>query len=179
MGHKAQWKIGILIRPPVTLRPCLVSCGKKNSYLAVASRSPFVTAFMLHFSSPFNFATHEMEDPPESAPGTRHIAGLASKLWHSHDLAVTLYGCDPSRHLQESPGPPGPKSQKSLKKSLFGGLQKSPQKYPKKSETTPKSPSLGIVGLFRVFSGTFLQTPKKTLFETFLRFWGQRARRLL
>ena len=41
--------------------------------------------------------------------------------------------CDPSDHLQESLGPPGPKSQKSLKKSLFGGLQKSPQKYPKKS----------------------------------------------
>ena len=30
--------------------------------------------------------------------------------------------CDPSRHLQESPG--GPTSQQSLKSRLFGGLQK-------------------------------------------------------
>ena len=36
------------------------------------------------------------------------------------------YDYDLSRHLQESPGPPGPESQKSLKKGLFGGLQKSP-----------------------------------------------------
>ena len=32
--------------------------------------------------------------------------------------------CDPSDHLQESPSPPGPKSQKSLKKSPFGGSAK-------------------------------------------------------
>ena len=29
--------------------------------------------------------------------------------------------CDPNRHLQESPASPGPKSQESLKKRLFGG----------------------------------------------------------
>ena len=89
------------------------------------------------------------------------------------------YSCDPSDHLQESPGPLGPKSQKSLTKSLFGGLQKSPRKYPKKSKNTRKNPILGIFRLFRVFSGTFLQTPKKTLFETSLGFRAQRARRLL
>ena len=87
--------------------------------------------------------------------------------------------CDPSRHLQESPGPPGPKSQKSLKKGLLGGLQKSPKKYPKKSKNTDFRTFLGIFSPFRVFFGTFLQTPQKTFFETFSRFRARRARRLL
>ena len=56
--------------------------------------------------------------------------------------------CDPSDHLQESSGPPGPKTQQSLKKSLFGGSAKKSLKIP-------------------VFLGTFLWTHKKTLFETF------------
>ena len=86
--------------------------------------------------------------------------------------------CDPSRHLQESPGPPGPKSQKSLKKGLFGGLEKSLKKYPKKSKNTekiPKRAKIGIFRLFRVFFETFFQT----LLKTFLRFRAWRARRLL
>ena len=49
--------------------------------------------------------------------------------------------CDP----RECPGPPGPKSQKSLKKSLFGGQQQSPRKYPKKSKNTRNAFS-GIFG---------------------------------
>ena len=52
--------------------------------------------------------------------------------------------CDPSRHLQESPGPPGPKSQKSLKKGIFGGLEKSLEKYPKKSKNIDFQTFLGI-----------------------------------
>ena len=52
------------------------------------------------------------------------------------------------------PGPPGPKSQKSLKKSLLGVS------------------FLTFSGIFR----DFLQTPQKTLFETFLRFWARRPR---
>ena len=80
--------------------------------------------------------------------------------------------CDPSRHLQESLGPLGPKSQKNLKKGLFGGLQKSPRKYPKES----KLPIFGHVRIFLdfgwVFLGTFLQTPKKTLFEIFFAISG-------
>ena len=65
------------------------------------------------------------------------------------------YDCDPSDHLQESLGPPGPKSQKSLEKSLFGGLQKSSRKYPKKSKNTQKSPNLCIFVYFLTFSGIF------------------------
>ena len=87
-----------------------------------------------------------------------------------------ILGCDPSRHLQD---PPGPKSQKSLKKGLLGGPQKSPRKYPKKSKNTQNCPKIGIFGLFQVFFETFLQTPQKTFFETFLRFRARRVRRLL
>ena len=98
-----------------------------------------------------------------------------------HPLLATFgnFHCDPSDHLQESPGPPGLKSQKSLKKSLFRGLQKSPRKCPKKSKNTQNWTFSGVFRLFRVFSGTFLQTPQKTLFETFLGFRARRARRLL
>ena len=57
-------------------------------------------------------------------------------------------------------GPSRPGIPKQSQKACFGGLQKSPRKYPKKSKNTRKSPILGIFRLFRVFSGTFLQTPK-------------------
>ena len=81
---------------------------------------------------------------------------------------VGAYGCDPSRHLQESPGPPGPKSQKNLKKRLLGGLLKSPRKYPKKKPKMPTfGPFLDIFRHFRVFFGTFLETPQKI--DPFLR----------
>ena len=78
------------------------------------------------------------------------------------------FACDLSRHLQESPDLPGPKSQKSLKKGLFGGPQKSLKKYPEKSKNTDFRTFLGIFRLFRVFFGTFLRTPKKTFLETSL-----------
>ena len=44
-------------------------------------------------------------------------------------LCLCRFVCDPSRHLQESPGPPGPKSQKRYPKK-----SKIPKKYPKRSE---------------------------------------------
>ena len=59
---------------------------------------------------------------------------------------------------------------RSLKKGLFGGLQKSPRKYPKKSKTISEGAKIGIYRLFRVFSGTFLQTPKKTFLRLFCDF---------
>ena len=85
------------------------------------------------------------------------------------------YHCDPSPHLQESPGPPGPKSQKSLKKGLFGGSGEKSQKYPKKSKNTDFRTVWGISSVFldyfgHLFLRLFLQTPKKTLFETFCDF---------
>ena len=64
----------------------------------------------------------------------------------SRKLLLTLFGeppkslksrlwvlCDPSRHLQESPGPKWPEdSKKSLKKGLFGGSAEKSQKIPEK-----------------------------------------------
>ena len=74
-----------------------------------------------------------------------------------------VLGCDPSDHLQESPGP---KSQKSLEKSLVGGLQKSPRKYPKKSKNTRKMSRFGcffsgIFDFFGDFRGLFCRPPKR------------------
>ena len=66
---------------------------------------------------------------------------------------------------------------------FWGGLEKSLEKYPKKSKNIDFRTFLGIFsGIFRpfrVFFETFLQTPQKTLFEPFLRFRARRARRLL
>ena len=47
------------------------------------------------------------------------------KVYVSHLFA--FFPCDPSDHLQESPGPPRSKSPKSLRKSRFGDLQKVPE----------------------------------------------------
>ena len=78
--------------------------------------------------------------------------------------------CDPSDHLQESLDPPSPKSQKSLKKSLFGDLQKSLRKYLRKSQNTPKSPTLGVFFDSSGIFGDFFADPQISLFETFLGF---------
>ena len=60
-------------------------------------------------------------------------AGLALSLSASSScLCQVAWNCDPSRHLQESPGPPGPKSQKSLKKGFLGGSGEKSQKMPEK-----------------------------------------------
>ena len=128
--------------------------------------------------------------PPNSKPGALWAWRLSStnrqKIPGVDNVVAAISGpkiegknCDPSRHLQESPDPPGPKSQKSLQKGPFGGPQKSLKKYPEKSKNTDFWTFLGIFRLFRVFFGTFLRTPKKTFFETFLRFRAWRVRRLL
>ena len=82
------------------------------------------------------------------------------KIWALRD-------CDPSDHLQESPGPPGPKSQKYFRKRLLGGLQKVPENT-RKFENDLKKSNSGCLRLLWYFRLTFLQTPKKTLSETFL-----------
>ena len=66
------------------------------------------------------------------------------------------------------------------KRGVLGGAQKV---YVAKVYVLFRSPKKGLkIGIFRrsrVFLGTFLPTPKKTFFETFLRFRALRARRLL
>ena len=85
-----------------------------------------------------------------------------------------FYFCDPSRHLQESPGPPGPKSQKSLKKGLLGGLEKSLEKYPKKSKNTEKIPKkvrkLIFLDFLGYFSRLFSRPPKRPFLRLFCDF---------
>ena len=46
-------------------------------------------------------------------------------------VLVSCFGCGPSRHLQKSPDPLGPKSQKSQKRSFSGSAEMS-QKMPEK-----------------------------------------------
>ena len=57
---------------------------------------------------------------------------------------------------------------KSLRKSRFGNLQKSAQKKSRKSLKKYPPPKIRK----SVFLGTFLQTPIKTLFETFFAISG-------
>ena len=50
-----------------------------------------------------------------------------------------VYCCNPSRHLQESPGPQGPKSQQKSQKGFLGGsAEKSPKNTRKKPKKYPK-----------------------------------------
>ena len=79
-------------------------------------------------------------------------------------LALDATGYDPNGHLQESPGRPGPKSPKSLKKVSPGLPARSVQK---------ESKSLKKVSEKSLFD-TFLRHFDSTLFETF---WTLRAGR--
>ena len=63
-------------------------------------------------------------------------------------------------------GRSGPEIAKTSQRGSLGCPQESPRKFPKKSKNTRRSPTMCIFRLFRVFSGTFPRTPKKTLFET-------------
>ena len=84
-------------------------------------------------------------------------------------LQEGMFTCDPSRHVQESPGPPGPKSLKRLQKPFWWGPAK---KSPKKNPRSPKMPQkvqfsafLGhILGYFR---GLFCRPPPKRLLRHF------------
>ena len=69
--------------------------------------------------------------------------------------------------MQESPGPPGPKSQKKSQKRSSRGVGEKSQNISKMSKNTDLRTFLGIFRFFRVFLGTFLQTPEKTFFEFF------------
>ena len=89
---------------------------------------------------------------------------LAAELLAIHSC------CDPSRHLQESLDPPGPKSQKSLKKSLFGGPQKSLKKYPKKSKKPKKVRKSVIFDFFGYFLRLFCGPPKRLFSRLFCDF---------
>ena len=67
-------------------------------------------------------------------------------------------------------GPSGPEiAKKSQKRSFWGSAEKS-QKIPGQSKNTDFRTFLGIFRFFRVFSGTFLRTPKRTFLRLFCDF---------
>ena len=105
--------------------------------------------------------------------------GAAKKIPLSLEKDLRLEG-PPFTGVSGPFGPEIPK--KSRKESFWGSAKESPENT-RKSRKIPEKVQIwyfsGIFRLFRVFSGTFLQTPKKTLFETFLGFRARRARRLL
>ena len=66
-------------------------------------------------------------------------------------------------------GPSRPEiTKKSQKRSFWGSAEKSQKKTQKTSKNTDFRTYLGIFKLSRVFFETFLWTPKRTFFETFL-----------
>ena len=70
-------------------------------------------------------------------------------------------------------GPSGPQTAKSLKKGLFGGLEKSLKKYPKKSKNTEKIPKKIRKSVFLDFFGYFLRLfsrPKRPFLRLFCGF---------
>ena len=73
--------------------------------------------------------------------------------------------CDPSRHLQESPGPPGPNYSQKVSKRVFLGVR---QKVTENKIKSNFQTFWALFGLSGVFSETFFSgPPKNTLFETF------------
>ena len=67
------------------------------------------------------------------------------------------------------------KRKKVSKRVFLGVREKVPENIRKCHKIPLEVQSLGIWGFFRVFSGTFLRTPKKTLFEIFFCDFGPRG----
>ena len=75
---------------------------------------------------------------------------------HSHlGNGVCKKYCDPSRHLQESPGPPSPKSQKRSEKESFLAVRQKTPKIPQKSKNDPKVQFSEFWGPFLTFEDFF------------------------
>ena len=79
MGNKVPWKTGMLFYLPVTSRPLIFPQKEavlSPCYFAITH----LTACILKFLSPLNFATHEMEDP-FATPQTKFLwFGLPGRL---------------------------------------------------------------------------------------------------
>ena len=83
MGNKVPWKTGMLIYLPVTSRP-LIFLLLKGAVLSPCNfATARLTACILNFLSPLNFATHEMED----AYATPQLLWGAGKVCHPTSLA--------------------------------------------------------------------------------------------
>ena len=72
--------------------------------------------------------------------------------------------CDPSDHLQESPGPPGPKSQKTSQKESFWGSAKKSPKIPEKVKNDLKKSNFGVFLTFSGIFGDLFADPQKDSF---------------
>ena len=81
-------------------------------------------------------------------------------------LSLDCDSCDPSRHLQEYPGPPGPKSQKNVSKKVLWGVGRKVPRNTRKSLKIPKKVrKLVFLDFFGYFLGLFCRPPKRP-------FWG-------
>ena len=102
-----------------------------------------------------------------------------TSLW---EPAVLTHTSRPEPPFTGVSGPSGPEIAKKSQKGSWGGLEKSLDKYPKKSKNTEKIPKKVRKSIFLDFFGYFsrlFSRPPQDPFETFLRFRAQRARRLL
>ena len=92
MGNKVPWKIGMLISLPVTLRP-LIFLQKEAVLSPCNFATTHLTACILSFLliSPFNFATHETEDP-FAMPHLHPFNGMLSKVTTRHEFFVLRGG---------------------------------------------------------------------------------------
>ena len=89
------------------------------------------------FLSRFSFSKKSPPKCGENCPisGRRKKRRILSRLWLSwlfwsrgvFSIFSALKPCDPSYHLQESPGPPGPQSQRVAKRVFQGVCKKVPE----------------------------------------------------
>ena len=79
----------------------------------------------------------------------------------------------------ESPGPPGPKWQKRLKKSLLWVCKKVSENTRKSQQIRQKIQLWVFFDFFGYFRGFSCRPPKRLFLRHFLPFWARRAWRLL
>ena len=104
-------------------------------------------------------------------PQVPQTTGLEIADFDPKPRQITDFKLRPKRPFTGVSGPSGPEIPKKSRKESFWGSAKKSSKIPEKVEKDPNNTQIwtfsGLFRLFQVFSGTFLQTPHKTLFETF------------
>ena len=93
--------------------------------------------------------------------GMTHLRG--PKILHAEILRVFCFAARATIYRRLFP-------KESRKEPFFGGLQKSPRKYPQKSKNTRKIPNLDFSGIFRHFWGLFCRPPPQK--DSFRDFFG-------
>ena len=104
----------------------------------IAIQEPHPTFFLLMANITWQPLWHRLMDSKPLSQAPPQPEGSETGLPRGCSFSNFAYRCDPSRHLQESPGPQEPEIAKESQKGSFWGSGEKSQKIPEKSLKIPK-----------------------------------------